>query len=349
MSREKWPGGYVHRQADGRPLFIIEREVRGRRFHVSTRAHNLRAAMKQLERFEGDPAGYQPEGVTVDALLMTDDLIKEHRAHSIDVRNNTEAHANNVFRFLCDWQEDLRGLDLRAVNLRDHVKPALERRRTSRPGRIIALKSFYAWLRKEKHLLTSAGDPTLDLPVPQVAPEKHRRRKAVEFERVAAVFRHLAPVYRDVLQLLAATGWHVSEVERFVRRDESAVVKPDREVRDRLGRTVLAVLVTWHKTKKHTRTPLVEPEHVAAAERLRERRRMPRLLRATIHGACDAAGVARFNPGSLRHSVGTWAIELGATKEQVAEYLDHADSRTTDRFYIDVAIPTTTVPVRVLS
>ncbi|QDE68580.1 hypothetical protein BHS09_17190 [Myxococcus xanthus] len=56
-SKQRWPGGYFHKQQDGQPLFIIDRRVRGQRFHVSTRCHNLRLAMKQLERFEADPLG----------------------------------------------------------------------------------------------------------------------------------------------------------------------------------------------------------------------------------------------------------------------------------------------------
>ncbi|WP_140875109.1 hypothetical protein [Myxococcus xanthus] len=66
-SKQRWPGGYVHKQQDGQPLFIIERRVRGQRFHVSTRYHNLRLAMKQLDRFEADPLGNAPEGEATEA------------------------------------------------------------------------------------------------------------------------------------------------------------------------------------------------------------------------------------------------------------------------------------------
>jgi integrase len=342
-----WPGGYWRLNKRGKKVFIISRMIGTQRFHVSTRAHNLTAAMKQFERFEADPANYRPEGRKAEKVTLSPELIQEHFTHSL-ASGNTAHYAKGTLAFLTDWRDDLGDIDLRHVTLRDHVKPALDERETSRRQRIIALKSFYAWLRKDRHMLTSANDPTLDLPVPQGSPEKHRRRKAVAFDVVCKVFKHLAPAYRDVLQLLAATGWHVSEVTRFVRREDSAIITPEREVMDHRGRKVLAVLVTWHKTKKFTRTPLVEPEHVRAAERLRERRTMPRKLRETFRAACELAGVPKFNPGVMRHSVGTWAVELGATKEQVAEYLDHADKSTTERFYIDVHIPTTTVPTRVL-
>ncbi len=43
-----------------------------------------------------------------------------------------------------------------------------------------------------RHLLTSAEDCTLALPVPQARPEKHRRRKAVAVEVVAAAAAALA-------------------------------------------------------------------------------------------------------------------------------------------------------------
>jgi hypothetical protein len=64
--RRKWPGGYIHRQKDGRDLYIIEKQVRGQRFSVSTRAHSLPAAMEHLRRWESDPAGYNPLGTPND-------------------------------------------------------------------------------------------------------------------------------------------------------------------------------------------------------------------------------------------------------------------------------------------
>lgn len=339
-AKDRWPGGYIHRQADGRLLFVLERRVKKHRFHISTRCHNLTSAMKQLERFEADPFGYSPAGEQkAEALRMTADLIDEFETWSVDVRGNTQKHANEMSNRLLDWIVDLNNADLRGVTLREHIKPALERRKTSRQHRIIAIKSFYAWLRKERHLLDHAEDPTLDLVVPTAVPEKRRRRKAVERERIAAVFNQLEPVHRDCLLLLVATGWHVTELERFIRQDASEiVVQPE-------GADSLATLVTRHKGGETTRTPIGFPEHLEAAQRLRAGRVVPRRLNDAIKEACRKAEVAEFTLGVMRHSVATWAVQSGARPSEVSEFLQHKDPSTTRNFYIDVSAPTVRVPV----
>ncbi len=339
-AKERWPGGYVHRQADGRPLFIIERRVRGERFHISTRCHNVTSALKQLERFEADPLNYSPAGVTkAEPLRMTAALVDAFEAWSVDVRGNTRKHANEMSNRLLEWMADLNNADLRGVSLREHIKPALDRRKTCRQHRIIALKSFYGWLRKERHVLTHAEDPTLDLMVPSAVPEKRRRRKAVERDRIAAVFAKLAPAHRDCLLLLVATGWHVTELERFIRREESEIViQPD-------DSGSLATLVTRHKGGETTRTPIAFPEHLEAAQRLRAGRVVPRRLNDAIKEACRKAEVAEFTLGVMRHSVATWAVQSGARPSEVSEFLQHKDPSTTRNFYIDVSAPTVRVPV----
>ncbi|NTX07007.1 tyrosine-type recombinase/integrase [Myxococcus sp. CA040A] len=340
MSRkERWAGGYIHPQQDGRPLFIIERRVSGHRFHVSTRAHSIRAALKQLERFEADPLAYAPEGDAVDEpLLMTAKLVEEYREYQVSTKGTTPKHAKEMSARLADWIEDLGGKDLRQVTLRDHIKPALAARRTGRPHRIIALKGFYGWLRKEKHLLTSKDDPTLDLPVPQAVPEKRKKKKAVPFPNVHAAAHHLGQELLDMLTVLAGTGWHVTELERFVRSPESELVRAHR------GDT-LAVLVTRHKVGEMTRTPVNDPNVLAAATRLREKGTLPRRANKSLKEACAAAKVPAFTFGVMRHSVATWAIELGGLPAVVSAFLNHKDKRTTDRFYADVHVPTVQVPL----
>lgn len=327
----------MHRQRDGQPLFIIARTIEGKRFHVSTRAHNLTAAMKQLERFEADPWNYSPAGVEAEPpLVLTRQLILEHRQWSLTIKGNTTHHANDVAHRLGEWGRALGQRDLRKLSLRHDIKPALDRWETSRRHRIIALKSFFAWLRKEKHLLVSAQDPTLDLPVPQATPEKARRRKVVEPARVRAAWRCLKGRYADMLEVLAATGMHVSELERFIRQDEAHLVH---------GKKPLAVLVTRHKTGVLTRIPLNDPAHVRAAERLKKGGTVPRWFRLHLKAACEKAGVEPFTPGVLRHSVATHAVASGATPDEVAAFLHHRDKRTTEKFYIDVAAPKLQVPV----
>lgn len=351
-----WPG-YIHRQANGVDLFIIEKKIRGRKFHVSTRANTITAAKAQLERFLENPAAYDPRGGDGDKLQLTDELIEEWEKFSL-AKGNGRTYTRDHGRKLARWMLVLAGADLRKLTLRQ-LREGLHGL-SARKHRIIALKSFFTWLRTEKGLVTTAQDATLDLKVPQASPEKHRRRKVVAWQNVERVLAHLeaeatkdalrkptvhdklepgvdARRRRDCLLLLTATGWHVTELERFIRGGE---------VLRQAGGEVLAVLVVRHKGGELARTPLTHREHLEAAERLRASGEVPRHLQKEHVLTCRAAGVPPFGLGVMRHSVATWAVEAGAAPEQVARFLGHKDKRTTERFYVDVAVPTNVIPLR---
>ena len=337
----RWEGGYISLGTGGRETYFIEREVRGLRFHVSTRAHDKRAALRHLDRFESDPLAYRPEGVDVARLLLTNELVNEYEQFLLVRRKCVRKHARNMVRCLADWMADLGTQDLRTLNLAT-LKTALDRHTGSRQARIIAIKAFFGWLRKEKGLMRSAEDSTLDLPVPQGIPAKYRKRKVVEWERVQAASEHLPPRHLDVLTLMAATGMHVTELERFIRDDDAALIPAPP------GAEYLAVLCVLHKSGEWTRTPLLHPDHVAAASRLREARKVPRRLNETHKAACEAAKVTAFTFGVLRHSCGTWAVQDGADPAKVSRYLGHKDPGTFKRFYLDLNLPTDSIPVRQL-
>lgn len=347
----EWEGGYVSRGKNGRLTYFIERMVGGVRYHVSTRCHEKRSALRQLDRFESNPAEYRPNGeVDVDdeappdtqrPPLFTAKLILEFEDYSLKVRENTRNYAREMTSHLTDWMEDLNGREFRGLNPVTGLKPLLKRHK-GQAHRIIAIKAYCSWLRSEKGLLKTGEDPTLDLVVPQSRPEKWKRRKAVDEARVQAAFAKLQPAYRDVLTLLGATGWHVTELQRFVRRPESEIRYPPP------GGAVLAVLAVRHKGGEETRTPITTAEALGAAERLRMRGGVPRNLNMAVKAACDAAGVPRFTFGVMRHTVGTWAVERGAAPAHVSEFLGHKDPRTTKRFYLDVAVPTVSVPLPTL-
>lgn len=341
--RKRWSGGYIHQQADGRPLYVLERKVGGRKFHISTRAHSERAAHEHLRRFEADPWRYaeemrsgRPEALPVS---LTADLVSDYWRWMTTRRQPlpaSKAHARDAVRYLADWTEDLRGRDLRRLDL-STLKAALAARPRAQQHRIIAIKAFFSWLREERQMVQRRDDPTLDLRVPQASPEKHRRRKAASTEAVRAALAQLSPDCRDWVLLLAHVGWHLTELGRFARDPDSRIA-PGRGA-------VLAVLQVRHKTGATTRTPLLAQEAVDAARRIRERGTFPRKrLYAEIRAACAAAGVSRFTPGAMRHTVATWAIEEGTSADVVADFLGHRDRRTLNRFYADVAVPT--LPIR---
>lgn len=346
-TRTIWPGGGYIRQGKKRPTYVIDRWIGGKHFHVSTRCHSLKAAMKQLERFESNPAAYRPEGEKGEqraAVTMTAELTLSYRDWMIHEKKTSKAWARDCARLLADWIEDLGGKDLRDVSVQHDLKPALTARKKRRRHRIEAIKAFYKWLRVERGLITHKEDPTVDLPVPQAIAEKIRRKKVVPREVVAKVLRQMegatgfAGLSRDVLMLRTGTSWHINEVRRFAETGE--IVRP-------VGGNLLAVLITKHKSGDLTRTPIQYQEHLDAAERIRAAGRIPTNTTMTkhLHDAAVAAEVTKFVHGWMRHSVLTWAVEMGATPAQASEFAGHKSLATTKKFYLDVAVPTTTVPV----
>ncbi len=338
MGNDRWDGGHIHRQEDGKRLFIIEKERSGRRYHISTRCYSESAAVEHWKRFQADPEKYKAEmRMGPDrAAVITPQLILGYRAHLLErERPTTRQYANEMAHRLTEWMEDLRGADLRHVQLAA-LKAAVDKRGTCRQHRIIAVKGYCRWLRQERFILDRRTDPTLDLVVPQSSPEKHRRRKAVEVERVEAALRKLDPPYRDCLAVSAATGWHVTELARFARHHESEIAKG--------SGTVLAVLVTRHKNGGFTRTPICEEAVVRAARRIRAKGVMPRRMNGHLREACERAKVEPFTFGVMRHTVATWGIERGALPSAVAEFLGH-NLDTSKRFYQDAAVPTNVIPL----
>lgn len=338
----RWLGGYIRESHDGRRIFVIERWMGGARCHKSTGCSTERAALKELERFELDPIGYRPAGSQV-VPRLTPELVTEFRTYQLEPppkgRGLSREWVDEVTRCLGDWADALGPKDLRTLTLHEDLRPALDKWPTRRPHRIKALKALTRWLRQEKGLLTHRQDATVDLRVPQARPEKWTRRKVVAPEDVRAVLVALAQPTRDVLHLLTATAWHCSEVRRFAAGGE--IVRP-------AGNDgPLAVLVARHKSGELTRTPILYAEHLAAAEQLRARGALPSRVTLERHmrRACDRAGVSRFCLGQMRHSVLTWAVEHGATADQAADFAQHRSKATTTRWYVDVAVPRTAIPI----
>ncbi len=332
--RRPWKGGYVRRDSKGRDVYVIERWVNGRKFHVSTRCHAERPAFAQLDRFEADPSAYRPDGAAV--VAITDELLEDFLDHLTEQRGASRKYAREMIRHLGDWSSDLKGKNLRTLQLSD-VRAPLERR-TNRQHRIIALKGFCRWLRQDKGLLKTGEDITLEVPVPQGSPEKYQRRKVVEVERIAGAFGELIGAPRDFLLVMASTGMHVTELERFVRGVDGTELVDGSP----------AVLITRHKSGAATRIPLGIAEVVEAAKRLRAGRVVPRKMNQQVKEACVRAKVKPFTLGVMRHTVATFAVEAGSPAELVSKFLGHRDKRTTERFYVDLQRPTAEVAVPAL-
>lgn len=346
---DSWEGGYVRQRVDesgkptGAPVFVIEKEIQGVRFHISTRCTDRQRAMRHLVRFEADPNAYTPVGsdARLPDVRLSVELVAEYRAHQL-AKGQTREWTAEVTRCLADWADALGHLDLRKVTLGHHLKPALEQWPRRRAQRIKALKGFFRWLRTEKGLLKHAEDASLDLRVPQARPEKFRRRKVVAPEDVQAVLRHLEPPFSDILHVLTATGWHVQEVRRLA----TGAGEVAETVRKEEGGP-LAVLLVRQKGGEITRTPLYFDEHLEAVRRLVARNSFPNRmgLARAMKAACAKAGVPAFGMGVMRHSVLTWAHERGASMSNLKEFAHHRHESTTRRFYVDAAVPVGGVPI----
>jgi integrase len=338
----KWDGGYVSVAPNGQRTYVIEREITDRftkkriRFHISTRAHTVSAAAKHWERFQADPANYSPVGAAEDiegvhltpelAARFTEWMRTRHRPASLK-------WTREVGVLLGDWATDLKGIDLRRVSLTEHLKPALAARKTSRQHRIIAIKSFYKWLRTEADVgVRSQHDPTLDLMVPQAVPEKRRRRKAVPLAHLRKVAPRLPLALRDCLVVMADSGMHVTELERFVRDPESELVRAKRK--DTIG-----VMVFRHKSRKMHTVAINRADVFAAAERRKKRGQLPRRMNKALAKACRAAKVPVFTFGVMRHSFATLNEERNVAASDAIRVTGHADEKTYKTFYADMEIP----------
>lgn len=266
-------------------------------------------------------------------------------------KGNSTQWVNAQRLYLVTWARDLYGVDLKSANLRDHIAPALDKHTTARKFRIETLKGFYAWLRKTRHELTSAQDPTLDLPVPQGTPEKHVRRKIVPLAHVQATRPHMDERTRDSVDLILATAWHYTELARFAK---NGIIeeRPKNALASTWSLDAAAVLSVKQKTGGVERWS-VSPAALEAARRIQASSApSERWLNRCIEAACHAASAAArardpkaepipvYTYGPLRHSVLTWARERGASFDDISKNLaHHKDPRTTQRFYLDVAVP----------
>lgn len=337
-----WDGGRKWIDADGRVTYYIRRSVNGRRYEVRTSATTERAAFEQLKRFEADPEGYDPRGEErAEAVYLDEDLARAFLAWSVAPRKdggagNTPRWVGQQRLYLAAWADHLHGVDLRRATLRDHVLPALKGA-TCRPQRIAVLKRLYSWLRKVEHRIESSEDPTLDqLTVPAASPEQLRRVKAVPKEHLDLAIKHLeSDRWRDLLRVLAGTGMHVSELERFAA---GGAVEP----LPRSGRaegSAGVVVIPSTKDGDPLRVAVSKPV-LAAAKRTLETGRFDRVhFQKAVNEACAAAKIPAFGTGQLRHSVATWAINAGANPASVAAFLGHKSPRTTRRFYATHATP----------
>ncbi len=327
-AEQTWEGGFIRGG-----VYHIRRQIHSKRYSVSTRARSQRAAYEQLKRFEADPISYRPEGRPGAAPIYLDEVLATaFLKWSRDVQHNSPKWVGEQRLYLAWWADKLEGCDLRELSLTDRILPALEGV-PARGPRIAVLKRLYSWLRKVKHALTLAEDPTFQmLPVPQTKPAQWKRTKAIPKEHVQLVLGHLTGPYRDGLEILAGTGWHVSELVRFAA---GGSIEPHPDPKAAAG--VLACPQTKGGTPLRV---AVSARVLRAGERLRNRGALNRKnFEQAVKSACRAAKVPAFTPGRMRHALATHAINNGADMAAVASFLNHKTARTTAKYYATHATP----------
>lgn len=342
VGRRRWLGGFVRETANGKPVFVIEKRINGALFKVSTRCHTEKAALAELARFEVDPVLYVPGGAV--GLRMTAELIIAYRTWQMNERENSYEWSHTSANLLMDWLEALGDVDLRRLTA-VRVKETLQRWKTSRPARVTVLKGFTRWLRTERGLLKHHEDPMPDVPIPERKSSKETGARDVPFDVVCRVFRALREDVRDLLQVMAGTGMHLAEAQRFAAK---GVIRADPSGQ------ALATLTVWHKRKEDFAYAITDPAQLAAAERIRAKGSMlarHRLWELMVRANRDA-GIAeheRLNFGDMRHCVSTWAIELGEDIRNVARAYNHESEAMLRRHYVRHAVPRAIIKTRPLA
>jgi len=378
----RWPGGYVRKRGDGVRVYIIRKVHDGKRYEVSTHATTEAQAKVELGYFEQDREHYRP-GVdpnTPDALCLFDERLEPDDDRQIGRvylkhceapkekggRGQCEAWLAETDRLLVWWGKKLAGVDLRRLSM-TKVAELLPTGSPAYRTKLAVFKAFVSWLRETERLRDGQGPATHRMKLPKIRVDHgdpQRAAKGTRALRGYLVVRELlgprAAHFRDGLDVLAGTGWHRSELLRWL--SQSAVVEPCPEGRESEG---AAVLVTKHKSGDWHRT-IVTDAVLEAARRLRERwvggegfdlRTFTDSVHHAIEIACEKAressdrehdGCAkngrclhRWGPGHLRHAVATWAHRRKLDAPEIALGLGHrgADAAITRRHYIDSYVP----------
>lgn len=354
--RTTWKGGLVRYGKDGRTVYVIREQVNGRRWTITLRERDEERAEAELALFRKDPVLYarrlereRTDGVAQPVRL--DDATKlEFLEWTRDEMRRSDGYCHDLKIYLGWWQERIGEVDLRCQGLTlERLRNALDGC-TARLQRTAAIKRFLSYLRKQGKI-TAADDPTLfgALPVPKSKPAQRSDKANVPRASVAAVLERLRngegnmPVYADMLLLQAGTGWHTTEVFRFMEYGTFAPL-PGRQ---KATPVEAGIIVCAHrKGGQEERNVRVSAEVLTAAKRLRlhglfkddrGERRKDRSVRDSydqaIARACKSAKVPVFSGAQMRHANATWAIEHGEDPAIVAAYLGHKDRRTTRRFY----------------
>ena len=389
VKRLPWPGmGFIRVVGTGKSAvatYVIRKRIGGKQFEVSTRRHTADAAVIEYRRFEADPYGYDPllaappEALPGPApVVLSGTLQDDYLLYSANHCENSEGWYNKKRYYLSWWADVLRGVNLRGLEMEHHIFPALKNR-SGRAHAVAVLKHFIGWMRDPEHgpaaefrLVGEEGRCVIDYePKSRIKAKQITKARWFPYENWLAVRPHLSAWQQDAGDVLAATGWHSTELLAFVRNGGEAGRIEDPPGGAMLPGTAFAmtngerkpevalpgrakVLVTRHKGG-HIHKTLVSLDVAKIAERLQQRgildlNRLTNKL-AWLGGKKDLrpdhdgpdAPLPKgldpaVTPGAFRHSVATWLFNAGVPLPVISTFLGHMSPVTTKKFYATLGV-----------
>jgi len=200
---------------------------------------------------------------------------------------------------------------------------AAKRRATGRKnGTVIRDLSFL------RTALKWAKRPGATFELPSAPPPKDRHLTRAEYDRLLAAC--ISPHIKLFVTLALATGARASALLELTwdRVDfEKGRIALSKGEERRKGRATV-------RMSQRARVALQEAYEARSIEHVIEYGGMPvASVKRAFREACARAKLKGVTPHVLRHTAAVWAIEAGASIDEVAQFLGHTDPRLTYRVY----------------
>lgn len=279
---------------------------------------------------------------------MSIDHILADYEHELAVRRGLSEHtvtayvneARSLANFLEQHSDDVAGSleHLELADLRSWLASHDGHSRASMARHSAAIRSFSAWLYKNKYTNIDAGrrlkSPRADNELPQILTEAQAKKLLDTAEQRAQDEGGMAVRDWAMLEILYASGIRVSELVGL----NTASLRPDSTLRvlgkgnkERIvpyGRPAREAIMQWLTVRqdvvKHDKDAVFLGE---AGKRID-----PRMVRTVLDRLTVLAGVPRVGPHALRHSAATHLLNGGSDLRSVQKVLGHSSLGTTQRY-----------------
>lgn len=381
MGLEAWKHGFIRETRTGK-VFVLVATANGKRYRKTlVGIPDEIEAEKQWVLFKRSPETFQT-GLDLDRADREAEEAKAASACVLNeaeiaiFEKAVKYHPDyklGLTRYLADWAKVFKGTDIKDIPIKT-VDAALTRWAKKKPKnikrnhdgakayRIKALKTWVKFLKSAEggRRLTEAQDPFRSLKVPQPGP---KQEKAYSIEYLNDVYGRIkvwshpegkrfkrvpdadaVQAVRDVVLLAAATGMHLSEIERL-----AACKGKVRALGPEYGPEFAGTIKFPHKTAVDHIVSL-DSRALAAAQRLQARKSTPSrsFIRAVLKKARADASEPVLNVGWLRHSFITnsagfgrllMPLNQGVDLETIAQIVGHKSIKMTSSVYNTNQVP----------